>query len=240
MLPVPLTQPAVSVPATIPLSQLSEKHELFVQELMKNGGRLYDAYRVVYPNAGALHAIKANAARLRARRDVNERIDQLTRIAAQTAVIDRSVLLQQLYELVQANPAELVNVVTESCPQCWTPELLAAAIDRGEIPDPDEPRKDCTHCKGRGLQRLHVTDTAELSDAARLLYQGAEYKPDGSIKVHIADRLVARRELHELLGLKVSRSESKNLNINVSVPAPAKVSAEDVLAEYRALREISP
>jgi phage terminase small subunit len=230
-----------ALPAAVPSSQLSDKHEAFVTELMRNGGRLVDAYRAVYPNAGSMHAIKAHSARLRARRDVSERIDALTRIAAQAAVIDRSVLLADLYALATASPDELVSVVTLACDVCWPDDgvAIAAVFDSGDVPDTDGPRKGCPRCKGRGVKRLHVADTAELSSAARLLYQGAEYKPDGSIKVHVADRLAARKELHELLGLKVSRSESKNLNVNMNVPAPADLSAEDLLAQYKALRELT-
>ena len=57
---------------------LSDKHELFVQALMSNGGHLVDAYRAVYPNAGSNNAAYANACRLRARQDVSVRIAELT------------------------------------------------------------------------------------------------------------------------------------------------------------------
>lgn len=222
----------------VPPTKLSDRHELFVQELMR-GASLMDAYRAVYPKCVSREAVRINAMRLRARSDVQERMAELTRIAAQAAVIDRGVLMAQLYELATAPADELVSVVTEACPLCWPTEALAAAIDRGEMPDPDSPNKGCAACKGRGVKRLHIADTHELSAAARRLFAGAEYKPDGSIKVHIADQIAARRELHELLGMKVSRSESRNLNINATVAAPTVASVDDVLAAYHAHRGVT-
>jgi hypothetical protein len=233
---------AAPVPAVIPTSQLSDKHEAFVQELMRNGGRLCDAYRAVYPNAGSRNAVLAHSTRLRARRDVSERIDELTRLAAQTAVIDASVLLQELYEICTASPEEIVRVVVRPCSSCWPADglALAAVLDRGETPDSDAPRDDCAACRGRGIQDVHITDTSKLSGPARRLYQGAEVTSSGAIKVRMIDQLAARKELAELLGMKVSRSESKSLNVNMNVPASTAVSAEDVLREFHALRDVTP
>lgn len=224
------------MPAAVPASPLSDKHERFVQALMRNGGNAYYAYREVYPNAGSLQAVMANASRLRARQDVAERIEVLTRLAAERAVIDRKTLLQQLYALTQADPASLSSVVTEPCRDCWDdPTAAAAALDRGELPNIEAPRSDCPTCRGRGVQRVRIADTHTLSGPARLLYQGARQKSDGSIEIDRVDQLAARRELHELLGMKVSRSESKNLNVNIAASAPADLSAEDILAAYHRL-----
>ena len=43
-------------------------------------------------------------------------------------------------------------------------------------------------------------------------------------------------ELHELLGLKVNRTESKNLNANATLPVPADLSAEALLELWKEAR----
>jgi phage terminase small subunit len=221
--------------------QLSDKHEAFVQALMSNGGHLVDAYRAVYPNAGSTEAAYANACRLRARQDVRERLDELTRLAAQASVIDRTVLLQELHELATADPGEVSRVVTSPCGTCWTEDEVARAIDAAAAPgailaDFDAPRADCTHCRGRGSQRVVITPTHELRGAARRLYQGARQRADGSIEVRTINQLDARKELHALLGMHVSRTESKNLNINATLPAPTDLTPEALLDLWKAAR----
>jgi phage terminase small subunit len=230
-----------TVTALTPSTQLLDKHEQFVQALLSNGGHLVDAYRAVYPNAGSQAAAYANACRLRARQDVRERLDALTRLAAQHAVIDASVLLQELHQLATCDASEISRVVTEPCGQCWEDGMvMAIAMDKavadGTDLDFEAPRAGCPGCRGRGVQRVQITDTDQLSGAARRLYQGAKTKPDGSIEVSTIDQLAARRELHELLGLKVSRSESKNLNINATVPAPADMTPDALLQLWKDTR----
>ena len=150
-------------------------------------------------------------------------------------------LLQELHELATADPGEVSRVVTEACSECWTDDLMAAAIDAAAAPgailaDFDEPRADCARCRGRGSQRVVITPTHELRGAARRLYQGARQKADGSIEVRTINQLDARKELHALLGLHVSRTESKNLNINATLPAPADLSAEALLELWKESR----
>lgn len=215
----------MSVPPTLelpsPPSKLSVPHELFCQELMRNGGCLVDAYKAIYPRYGTEAAALANGYRLRARQDVRERLDELTRLAAQHAVIDRAVLLQELYETATADPAEISRVVTEPCSTCWSDDLaFAAAADRAIVagtgwPDPDTPQSGCHTCRGHGVQRVVHTDTANLRGPARRLYQGARQRADGSIEVRQIDQLAARKELHELLGLKVNRNLSVTAHVHV-------------------------
>jgi phage terminase small subunit len=220
---------------------LSDKHELFVQALMSNGGHLVDAYRAVYPNAGSNDAAYANACRLRARQDVSVRIAELTRASAAVAIVDRAVLLQELHELATADQGAVTRVVTEPCPACWTEDEVARALDAAAAPgavlaDFEAPRTGCTPCRSRGVQRVVITDTADLRGAARRLYQGARQKADGSIEVRTVDQLAARRELHELLGLKVSRTESKNLHVHATVPAPTDMSPQALLELWKGAR----
>jgi len=168
---------------------------------------------------------------------VQGRIRELQAIAAEKATINRAALVQELFELATCDASELSRIVTEPCPTCWDDATLAAAVDRAAasapFPDREAPRSDCPKCRGQGVQRVVYTPTAELSGAARRLYQSARTK-GGSIELTTIDQLAVRRELHELLGMKVSRQE--NLNISATVPAPKDVSVADVLEAFHAGR----
>jgi hypothetical protein len=228
-------------------SKLSDKHERFVHELMSNGGNLGDAYRAVYPNAGSQASVWAHATRLRARLDVQERIAELTAIAAERALVKPTELLRELYEIAcLADPAELSRVVIDPCPACWLDDALAAALDAAAatgapMPDTEAPRADCKHCRGRGAPRVVITPTHELRGPARRLFQSARQRADGSIEVHAIDQAAMRIELHKLLGMHVSRSVNTNLNVNVdpSKPNPwsgANLTPEQVLQRVRRAR----
>jgi phage terminase small subunit len=229
-----------NVPAAVPAlalgaSKLNDRHESFCQALMSNGGNVTDAYLEVY--GGSRLSAHAHGCRLRARQDVSQRISELTRLSAQVAVIDRAVLLQELHELATADPAEISRVVTEHCVTCWAdPLTMAAVLDRGEVPDTDAPRGDCEACRGRGVQRVVHTDTANLRGPARRLYAGAKHKADGSIEVQIVDQLACRRELHALLGMRVERSVSLNLTAELK-PLKRGMSVEEALA---IMQEVAP
>lgn len=203
------------------------------------GESLTSAYRLVYGHHSP-DVLWAAATRLRARGDVKERIAELTAIAAAKAVISREVLLRELHEIATTDASAVSRVVIDPCPMCWPDDALGAAVDRwvagqDDAPDIERPRPGCKSCRGRGITQVVHTPTADLSEAARRLYAGAKTKSDGSVEVAIVDQLAARNMLHELLGLKIHRSESKNLNINATVPAPA-VTAEDALAAWKASR----
>lgn len=222
-----------------PPSKLSARHEAFVGHLMA-GESMTSAYRLVYGHH-APDVLWAAATRLRARQDVQERLAELTAIAARKAVISREVLLRELHELATTDASAVSRVVVDPCPVCWPDDVLGAATDRwiageSEPPDTERPRAGCRACRGRGITQVVHTPTADLSEAARRLYAGAKTKSDGSVEVSIVDQLAARNMLHELLGLKVHRSETKNLNLNANVPTPQNVSPEDVLALWKATR----
>jgi hypothetical protein len=226
-------------PVIAPPSRISEKHELFCLELAAHGN-VGDAYMAVYPRAGSRRAAWANGCRLRARQDVQGRLRELKAAAAAVALIEPAVLLQELYEIATCDPADVCRVEILPCDRCWPDDALGAAMDRwiasdGDPPDSSAPEPTCKCCRGRGIPHVAITPTDALRGPARRLYQGAKVKSDGSVEVHLADQLAARKELHMLLGMAVHKSESKNLNINATVPTPA-VSVEDALAAWKATR----
>jgi len=224
------------IPATTVGTPLdNERHERFCHALIA-GEPLGDAYQLAGFRSGSRGAAWNNASRLRAQPTVQARLRELTTQAAAAVVIDRATLLYELHELATADPSELSRVVIDPCPACWSDEALGAAMDRwiagqGEAPDTDNPQPGCKSCRSRGVSRVVHTATEELSGAARRLYAGAKTKSDGSVEVAIVDQLSARRELHDLLGLRVNRSESKNLNLTATVDAKATDVSADALLD---------
>jgi hypothetical protein len=219
---------------------LSDPHERFCQELMSNGGNLSDAYRAVYPAAGTKASVWANAARLRARNDVRDRMAALQAAAAERSLVKPTQLLIELAEMCAADPAEITRVVVEHCRGCWPEMALAAALDAAAagvpMPDTDAPQADCAHCRGAGVSRVVITPTDELRGPARRLFQSARQKADGSIEVTVLDQGALRKELHSLLGMRVDRSVSLNLTADLKA-LPSNVSVEDAL---RMLETIAP
>jgi hypothetical protein len=232
---VPATIDA-SPPAVIPPTDLSERHERFVQELLSRDN-LADAYLAVYPSVSREVAF-VNGCRVRARPDVQKRLRVLQAVAAERALVKSELLIEELREIATADAAELSRVVVFPCPECWTDKALAEAIDHafatgGTMPEEREPRPDCTRCLGLGDRRIILTPTHELRGAARRLYRGARMKSDGSIEVLLHDQLAARVELHKLAGMHVSRTVNANINVPV---APSKaVTAAEALAYIKSL-----
>jgi phage terminase small subunit len=225
-----------SPPAVIPPTELSERHERFVQELLTRDN-MADAYLAVYPKVRR-EVAWVNGCRLRARSDVQKRLRLLQAVAAERALVKPERLIEELHEIATADPAELSRVVVFPCADCWTDLAFGEAIDRAiaagaDMPDEHKPRSDCTRCQGLGDRRIVLTPTHELRGAARRLYRGARMKSDGSIEVLLFDQLAARVEMHKLLGMHVSRSVSANINVPV---APSKeLTAAEALAYIKSL-----
>jgi phage terminase small subunit len=103
--------PNTALPATVPPSGLSDRHERFCQELLSNGGNLSDAYRAVYPGAGSQVAVWNNACRLRARADVRARMRKLQAAAAERTVITVQQQLVELAEQAAVDVTELQPII---------------------------------------------------------------------------------------------------------------------------------
>jgi phage terminase small subunit len=215
---------------------LSPKREAFARHYAAHGNAT-EAFKAAFDCRNvSRRSMRELAYRTAHEPAVRARVRELLAQAAERVVVDRAAMIADLLDIATADPSELVNIVTDPCAWCWPAEALAAAIDHGEFPDRDAPREGCERCRGRGVQRQIITDTADMSGPARRLIAGVETKADGSLKLRLVDQLAARRELAELMGWHVSRSESKSLNINANVPVPQNVSAEDVLDLWKATR----
>lgn len=212
------------------------RHEQFAQ-LVAAGSSYKGAYETVFPDARYL---RNASSRLAAQLDVQARVRELTRAAAEGAMPAIRERIAALLDIASADPGELCRVVHDVCGECWTDEALATAYDdaaatNGPAPDPSRPRPSCERCGGRGVRHVELTPTDELSGPARRLFKGARQKTDGSIEVQMHDALAATRLLAELSGWLVN--QNLNLNANAALPAaPAAASVQDVLAAYKSMR----
>src|SRR6202043_1667290 len=140
-------------------------------QLYASHGSAAKAYREAFDCA----AMKPATIRQRAYELVHEpavaaRVRELLVQAAEGTTISARARMVRLQEIVEASPDELVSIVAEPCPQCWTDTLaIAAALDRGDVPDTRAPQDDCATCKGHGVLRVVITPTDQLSPAARKL-----------------------------------------------------------------------
>lgn len=216
------------------LVALRPKQESFAQAYAAHGNATR-AYRESFECAAMKPAVvRQRAYELAHDPAVAARIRELYAQAAEGTTISARARMVRLQEICEADPGEIARVVTEPCRECWADDLvLAAALDRGLIPDTDAPREDCPACHAHGLQRVIVTPTDQLSPSARRLLKGVRQKADGAIEVQMHDQLAASDQLNRMAGVYVDKSVS--INANVNIPVPDKVTAADALAFLKSL-----
>jgi hypothetical protein len=163
--------------------------------------------------------------------------------------------MADLWAICTADAGEITQVVNECCRGCyaeggrpwqWVDEAeLQRAVERtvasrlGPKPlpmpdplsgfgfDPQRPaNEECVHCSGRGVTRVHITPTDQLSPAARRLFKAARQKADGSIEIELESRQAASEQLAKLAGWNVERS----ITAHVTVPPLKDISRDDALA----------
>jgi len=172
--------------------KLTIKQERFAQEYVSLGSAS-EAYRKVYDALGMTdEAVHVSASRIKAK--VRLRIKELQANEAKKYSMTRDDVLKQLFQIVSADPNDIVQVRRESCPYCFEEHR-------------SQPRVDCPKCNGEGKERLYIADTRKLTGAARLLFAGARHTRTG-IEVILRDQAAALQTIIKLLGL-LERTEEK-------------------------------
>jgi len=198
-----------------------ERQERFAQSVA--GGSSYCA---AYRDAGYSHH-DGNASRLAAVPLVAARIRQLRTAAAEGRVQSIAARMDLLELIAHADPSELTRVVTDPCGECWDDHALAEAMGRAladptlEQPNVDKPRHDCERCRGRGVQRVVLTPTDELSAAGRALFVSAKQDKDGCITIQTRDQQAAIAELNRMQDGSLAASRSLNANVHMGFIRPA-------------------
>lgn len=203
----------------------SERLERFAGHFVetRNPERAY-RYAFVIDEKQTSSWIAHEARRLLNKRDVALRVQELRDEAAAATLMSAKELIQDWADIANADPNEIVSVVSENCRHChgeghayqWVDEAeyalsVAEALKRkGGVPPTCDggygynrarlPAADCPVCFGEGYQRVKLHDTSRLSGRARKLYKGAKQKADGSIEVLMHDQQQARESLAKIFG----------------------------------------
>jgi phage terminase small subunit len=227
------------------------KHEQFARLTLSYSAS--EAFRRAFSESTRAKpsTIWESACRLAARADIKRRIAELRALAARESAIEVGQLARELHETIQADISELI--CRGACRYCHGDghryqhiderEFLAeavAALEAARSPEHDDaggygyngslrPVEDCPRCFGSG-DHWHVTDFSKASTAARRLVKGVGKHGE----LLLVDPMVARDQLHRILGAYVDRSE--NVNLNATVAAPPSVTPADVLDLWRSSR----
>jgi hypothetical protein len=227
----------------------------FAAEYIRNGGNALAAHRVVFPDSTqSAVARRMDSMRLTRNPVVVALVADARRVAGESLNASVSVLAARCFEIATASAADLMPLDIHACRVChsddgrhpaWTDvEEFSDACEAWEasIKGPRPLRKPsaaggftydafspvnptCRGCRGRGVASLRVVATDELSEGARMLYDGATVAPDGTVRPMFQDRAKYADMLHKLLGHYVTRTESKNLNVSVNATEAAAIAA---------------
>lgn len=184
-----------------------------------------EAYRRAYP-AQAGGVISGDVQRLKNDPRVSRRIAELRAEARKPIKLDAQWFVDFWMARATYNPDDLTRWTVMCCRHChgdgfgyqWREHEYMMALEKAEqdkTPLPDigggfgfntklPPRDDCPACNGRGEGRTDFTDTMELSDAARLAFDGVEQTKDG-IRIKMADRGEAAIQLAKITGFDVKQ-----------------------------------
>lgn len=204
-------------------------------------GAPVDAYRHAY-NVTTTNVLtmRTAASRLLAHPGVSARVTTLRNAAADAEGVSKARLIQELEAMVEVDLNDLMQLHVVACsPECWPAQALAEAFSRAlvagdALPDPGAPNPACSLCHGAGRAIGRMANTADLPLAARRLFKGIQFYPDGGVKqVLVHDQTMLRVELHKLKGMHVDRSVSLNINADFKPLKP--MSLEETLAAIATL-----
>jgi phage terminase small subunit len=179
------------------------------------------------------------------------RVQELRDAAASQTIVTVREIIQDLHDIANADPNELVSVLRDACRFChgiehkyqWIDDIeYAAACDKAlkpggavQLPMCDggfgyrptnEPNPCCPACFGRGLETQLQRDTTKLSPQARKLYAGIK---KGEIQIH--DQVRAREMLGRVLG-----AFKDGIPVTPTAPAPIPKEAQEADASRAYMR----
>jgi len=218
--PAPVTEPA-----QLGLTDLQQR---FVDEYLVDLNGTQAAIRAGYSPDTARQMASENLSKPYIQIAIAE-----ARKAQQTRThIEADRVVVEAWNIVFADPRELVQIKVGCCRHCWgegfkfqrtvgefNHDREQHALKAGNLADFDEkggigfdplkpPHPACPDCGGDGYPRTVLTDTRQLSPAARALYAGAKMTKYG-IEVQMHDKAAFAEKLFKHLGLYEKDNQQK-------------------------------
>ncbi len=166
---------------------LTAKQQRFVEEYLCDLNAAAAYRRAGYAALG--NAAEVNAARLLRNAQVAAEIERRKKHRAERAEIRAEAVLQRLWAIATADPREIINVVTDPCPECWVDGEKHHA-----------PNGACPRCWGRGSSRVFISDLKKLSDPALALLARVKQTRHG-VEVELHDQMAALEKVARHLGM---------------------------------------
>lgn len=208
---------------------LNHKMERFAFEYAIDGHGTNSALRAGYAEAGAA----AQATKLLQLPKVLELIEHHKRAAAAQATTSLAEIILELKDMAFTDRTEIVRLVVDPCLNCYdqaTRQTLKAA---GLARMTEVPNRECQLCRGKGIERVEMTPTAQLSKRARKLVLGYEQKKEG-IRVSMVNPVDMMRELCKICGYYAPEKKELggNVQINHAMKLPGQMSDAELDAIY--------
>jgi phage terminase small subunit len=220
---------------------LTPQQEKFAQAVASGNNRA-SAYREAYPLSKKWKddSVHNKASALMRNAQVSARVSALQSAIAERAEVSASDVLREAFNILMADPRELVSHVVHCCRYCYGKGFLyqrtaqeferdrsmhAAAVKKGEAKGKfseeggigyDErlvPNQDCPSCFGRGVGRVLIADTRNVSKQAASLYAGIKQTKDG-IEVKLHSRLDVMEKLFKHFGLYEADNKQKGSELD--------------------------
>jgi phage terminase small subunit len=253
-------------PNAVRVKPLVEAQEVFAQLYAKsgNGTRAYLAaypggsYRDASTSAAKL--IRKPNVKMR----IEEIRESARRKMANTVGLTADKVARLFFEMAMADPNELIGLRIGCCRYCygdnnlyqWKDHEYMAELAKWEALDakvkavvtmPDvagglgydqtaEPNPECPNCMGEGAERIVPRDTTQLSDGARLLFQGVKQSRNG-LEILMADKAKALENVGRILGV-FKDGLKVDLHGAVATVTQAALTPEDAQKAYLAMLEV--
>lgn len=225
---------------------MSPKQQRFVAEYLADPNATQAAIRAGYSERTARQIGQENLSKP----DIRAAIEAGQAKLAQKLEISAERVVEEAWKIVIADPRELVELHVDCCRYCYGKghryqrtagemerdrashrERQAATDGREERFDEQggigfdprvKPHPDCPECAGRGVARVQINDTRNVTAAAAALYAGAKQTRDG-VEIKLHPKADAIEKLCKHLGLYE--------RLRVSANALAKLQSAATLAD---------
>ncbi len=203
---------------------MSPKQQRFVAEYLADPNATQAAIRAGYSERTARQIGQENLSKP----DIRAAIEAGQAKLAQKLEINAERVIEEAWKIVTADPRELVELHVDCCRYCYGKghryqrtagemerdraghaERQAARGGRAERFDEQggigfdprlKPHPDCPECAGRGVPRVQLNDTRNVTAAAAALYAGAKQTREG-VEIKLHPKVDAIEKLCKHLGL---------------------------------------